>query len=89
MYFMVAAIRKIVTVSPDGILRIHDTELVPGSRAEVIVLLTTVEADSVDTPPSALSAWDALQRGVAIDAPTAAQWKQAAHAERKRFGSTE
>jgi hypothetical protein len=38
---MVAAIRQHVTVQSGGVIEIRSTELVPGSEAEVIVLIHT------------------------------------------------
>lgn len=42
---MVAAIRQNVTVQPGGLIEVRSPELMPGARAEVIVLLERSAAD--------------------------------------------
>jgi hypothetical protein len=40
---MVAAIKQQVTVQPGGVIEIRSPELTPGSSAEVIVLLSSID----------------------------------------------
>ncbi len=86
---MVVAIREIITVSSDGILQIRAPELTAGTRTEVIVLLSISELTANHPKPTALSAWNALQTSMALDISAAKKWSQAAHLERKIFGTVE
>ena len=83
---MVAAIRKILTVSPQGTLEIRSPELSPGTQAEVIVLLGISPALQTAQPHATLQALDALQQSLALKASTAQKWIALARAERQAFG---
>lgn len=84
--FMVAAIRKILTVTPQGTLEIRSPELEPGTQAEVIVLLGTTPTDSAKQTPPTLQAWEALQRELALDPQATQKWIAQAQTERRSFG---
>lgn len=92
---MVAAIRKTVTVGPNGRIEIDAPQLPPGTRAEVIVLLPRpaeparqdntarpVDGKSAGVPNSAISALDALQNALNLDKQAADRWAASVRAER-------
>jgi hypothetical protein len=82
MAHMVRAIREIVTVGPDGAIRLQSPEIHHGVRAEVIVLLDP--GQNTTTPSSdPLAALDTLQKSLSLDSARAQQWADRSADERK------
>lgn len=77
---MVRAIREIVTVGTDGIIRVHAPEL-GDTRAEVIVLPDPTPVSK--TPAASLAALTLLQQNLQMDLSKAQDWAERAGQERK------
>ena len=72
---MVAAIKQHVTVDPDGNIVIRGTDLTPGTRAEVIVLVEPAPSPPASTEGQArLAAFRALQAAFNLDRASAERW---------------
>ena len=74
---MVAAIRQSVTVGQDGRIEIRSPQLLPGTKAEVIVMVESAQAIS---PQAAL---DELQRSMRLNQETAQAWIDQVRDERQ------
>jgi hypothetical protein len=71
---MVAAIKQQVTVGEDGTIVVRGTDLKPGTRAEVIVLVESQPAAPADKPMSQLEAFRALQASMNLSPEAAEKW---------------
>jgi hypothetical protein len=71
---MVAAIKQLVTVDPDGNIVVHGAALPPGTKAEVIVLVDEAPTAATPQPDPFIAALDALQKNMSLDRATAERW---------------
>jgi hypothetical protein len=76
---MVRAIREIVTVGPDGTIKVQAPELRQGTRAEVIVLLDSANQTFTGDP---LAALQAVQNTLGLTLSQAQEWADRSVAER-------
>jgi hypothetical protein len=84
---MVAAIRKEVIIENGGTVRFSSPELVPGTRAEVIVLIPSPAIGEPDIPDSSsrLRAFREFQSSAKLTAEEVATWQQRAAEERRAY----
>lgn len=75
---MVKAIREIVKVGPDRSVRVNAPELVPGTTAEVIVLVESPNGNAANK----LEAFRALQDTMKLTREAAEAWVTKATSER-------
>lgn len=75
---MVQAIREIVTVGPDGSIHFNAPQLVPGTTAQVIVLIESANG----TASSRLEALRVLQQNIKLTCDAAEAWIAEVDAER-------
>lgn len=71
---MVAAIKQHVTVDAEGNIVLRGTDLPPGTRAEVIVLVDEPSTTAPAQPDTFLAALDALQKSMNLDRASAERW---------------
>lgn len=74
---MVQAIRETVTVGPNGSIRLNAPQLIPGSTAEVIVLI-----ESPNGTPNRLETLHTLQQEINLTSSAAEAWIAQLNAER-------
>lgn len=83
---MVAPIKQIVTIGPEGKIEIPRSGLPPGTEAEVTVVPRVVENREATQKDQFLEALDKLQKMMNLDEAAAKKWMEENNELRKGFG---
>lgn len=83
---MVAAIKQIVTVGPEGKIEIPRSNLVPGTQAEITVVPQGANKDEQGEGDEFLANLDKLQKLMKLDRARAEKWMEENRELRKGIG---